>query len=63
MHLIIVLSVNLVLRDFTLFKQHAATREVRGRYKETGDIDLALKQFPHYLVAERALVSFSCKLF
>jgi len=35
---------------------------VRERYKESGDIYLTLRQLPPYLVAERAVVSFPCRV-
>lgn len=36
--------------------ERADTKKVRERYKETGDIDSALRQLPRYLVAERAVL-------
>lgn len=49
--------VYLGLHFLTLIKQRAVTRNVREKYKETDDIDFALRQLPRYLVAERAIVS------
>jgi tRNA(Glu) U13 pseudouridine synthase TruD len=32
-------------------------KEVREHYKQHGDIDMALRNFPRHLVAERSIVS------
>ncbi|KAM0951860.1 putative tRNA pseudouridine(13) synthase [Dioscorea sansibarensis] len=37
-------------------KQRAFVRDARESYKENGDIDMALRQFPRHLVAERAVL-------
>jgi hypothetical protein len=36
---------------------------VREHYKEHGDIDAAIRNFPRRLIAERAIVSVLCLLF
>lgn len=46
---------------FNIFKQRFGIKEAREKYKQTGDVDLMLRQLPHHLVAERAIVScFHC---
>ncbi|KAH7661468.1 Pseudouridine synthase TruD protein [Dioscorea alata] len=37
--------------------ERAFVRDARESYKENGDIDMALRQFPRHLVAEKAVVS------
>lgn len=43
--------------NITKSVQRDDINEVRKRYKEHGDIDMALRNFPRHLVAERAIVS------
>lgn len=40
-----------------MIKQRDDINELRKHYKEHGDIDKALRNFPRHLVAERAIVS------
>lgn len=38
-------------------EQRDDIKEVREHYKQHGDIDMALRNFPRHLVAEKAIVS------
>jgi len=47
----------LLLNHNLVIKQRDDINEQRKHYKEHGDIDKALRNFPRHLVAERAIVS------
>ncbi|ONM08510.1 Pseudouridine synthase family protein [Zea mays] len=42
--------------NITKFVQRDDINELRKHYKEHGDIDMALRNFPRHLVAERAIL-------
>ena len=46
-----------MLNHNLVIKQRDDINELRKHYKEHGDIDKALRNFPRHLVAERAIVS------